>query len=165
MTVSGCKPLNYGLKEAFRDYGNNSFFLTDAGKYPNLRMEFESLHLGMYDGFTGLFYPENEEIKEKKRTIEKSGIKILAVAGFPILFGMKMEVMDLSNPKFSCKNPPDFPHSTKFAIGGMISNDTIHIESGMPTLPKRIPPRYVPRYQLKKSKGRIFEEWRWEIRT
>ena len=124
MTVSGCKPLNYGPKEAFRDYGNNSFFLTDAGKDRNLRMEFESLHLGMYDamlynwydGFTGLFYPENEEIKEKKRTIEKSGTKILAVAGFPILFGMKMEIMDLSNPKFSCKNPPDFPHSTKFAM-------------------------------------------------
>ena len=94
------------FKEAFRDYGNNSFFLTDAGKYPNLRMEFESLHLGMYDamlynwydGFTGLFYPESEEIKEKKRTIEKSGTKIFAVAGFPILFGMKMEIIDLSNP-------------------------------------------------------------------
>ena len=162
MTVSGCKPLNYGPKEAFRDYGNNSFFLTDAGKYPNLRMEFESLHLGMYDGFTGLFYPENEEIKDNQRIKARSGTKILAVAGFPMKIGMKMEVMDPSDPEFNCKNLPDFPDPTNFAIGGIISNDTIHIESGMPTLPKRIPPRYVPRYQLKKSKGRIFEEWRWE---
>ena len=123
-------------------------------------MEFESLHLGMYDGFTGLFYPESEEIKEKKRTKEKSGTKILAVAGFPILFGMKMEIMDLSNPKFTCKNPPNFPYSTKFAIGGMISNDILYIEGDMPTLPAAKFGN--PSYKLKKFKGRLFEEWRWE---
>ena len=55
--------MDYGPKEAFRDYGNNSFFLTEASKDNELKRDYQEVHNGFYaavDGLTGLFYPENE---------------------------------------------------------------------------------------------------------
>ena len=126
----GCiKPMDYGPKEAFRDYGNNSFFLTEASKDNELKRDYQEVHNGFYaavDGLTGLFYPENE-VQENQRIENKSGTKILTVAGLPYKLGMKMEVMDLSDPEFACKNLPDYPVPIRAVIGGMVSNDTILI--------------------------------------